>query len=351
MLTEFEEDVKGRKKKPTKWIKKKQGGLSATFISQCLSTMTESVVKTSSQNASVLHENMMAECATNVSIMSSIGDGDEGEKDVPDDFVPEEQKQAWDGDSAREQRVEVFDFKMPTSLQSLSVSVARPGNYHWKRDMRIKINPQYFACGEERHAHEGRFWDGKQWKKVVFKRFWKSGSCSGLNQYLDTVWQQKLARFVASQYNKERNRYTQPSEAPLAQVKYVDAMAIRTGNGEFWHMEFMLPDHGIDGFKKWANNTGVWDQVHMADNSTRSLICFAHFSSKATQKKMMISDLQGVYESSANTFHLTDPVIITDSINDFAKSGTNWGRPAMNQFFHVTKQLAKRLTLNFASND
>merc|ERR1712107_214745 len=197
----------------------------------------------------------------------------------------------------------------PMHASQLQYQSMKPSGYT-EQSATIKFNTLPFAAGEERAAYEGRLLKDGKWSKVVLKKYYSNLDFSG---HLQAVYLQKLARFVAKQFNAKQMDGCLP-------VDFADAVVVRMADGSLWILELKLPE---GEFVKFNNNVCDWTATRL----NQALLQFAAFSMQISKGRFAVADLQGVMTD--KDIMLTDPVIITNDCTECAELGVNWGPPAM----------------------
>jgi hypothetical protein len=196
-----------------------------------------------------------------------------------------------------------------------------------------------FAEGEIRLAYHAQLsrckedLDNAQQSSMVFKSFKHHGK--GVNdreQYLKQMEVSTVAHFLAREYNKSPHRPHHCATISVLQACVVEEEneAHEKDGMRRFCAEEPLPD---GEFEKYSNNTGQWDE----DILDESLLRFTDFTYQATNKYLMVTDLQGV--KSGNTFCLTDPVIMCQDILRFGN--TNLGEAFMAKCVDSTRAYMK----------
>jgi|AntAceMinimDraft_12_1070368.scaffolds.fasta_scaffold12380_3 hypothetical protein len=246
-------------------------------------------------------------------------------------------------------RVEVYTNGPVSSLESLyrptwggwsSMNFFRS---HWnaqrsntddktEEEIWIKVAPNPFAEGNLRIAYHGQLKTLDGWRPVVFKEFKRSGRAHNtLHEYLKQIEVSAIAGFLAKLWRRKKGTFfALPLSVLPSRVVRVDQSlpcpgGVSIDSTRYYCMEDVLP---LEGFKKWSNNTGYWnDDEHHAPH-VQQLAAFSAWTSDVTKGYLMVTDIQGSVitnggdESKAHIV-LTDPVILCDDVLRFGS--TNMG--------------------------
>jgi len=108
-------------------------------------------------------------------------------------------------------------------------------------------------------------------------------------------------------------------------------------------MQFFCAELFVSGvFTKWVGNFGFISACSLSEVPA----CFAHFTYAASDAKLMVSDIQGVFSN--GTFTITDPQVLSE---DHSFGRADLGHEGMNRFMenHSCGDLCKHLGLDPAS--
>jgi len=167
---------------------------------------------------------------------------------------------------------------------------------------------------------------------MVLKSFKHHGK--GVNdrqQYLKQMEVSSIAHFLAREYNESSYR---PSHCAL--IRFLQVCVVEEEDeanedkvNRRFCAELPLPTDG-SSFTKYSNNTGYWNQ-----DCIDSLLRFTEFTYQATNKYLMVTDLQGIRKG--NEFYLTDPVILCKDVLRFGH--TNLGEKFMKKCCDATRSV------------
>ena len=157
------------------------------------------------------------------------------------------------------------------------------------------------------------------------------------------------AQSLAFEFNKFINR-----QRLLINVSFTEIdvqPVINTGNpykrpklGE----HVIVEDYITGNFEKWLNNYG-YVSPRVSSGQAQAMPAFAHWSWWYTRGEMMIADLQGVrYENaftSMTTYILTDPVLMSGSVDGGCYGCTDTGVEGIAMFFlnHQCNDFCKKI--------
>ena len=190
----------------------------------------------------------------------------------------------------------------------------------------VEFEPKSFAEGRFRRAYKGRYTTPmeKVGQKCVVKEL-KDSYTWNPNDWDSTVEIQEESQKLAEGFNKySRTNYP---------IQFTDVNILRvtrqSGNATPKLNEYVVVEDYIPGqFKKWLNNYGyISDEVSFA----KSMPAFAHWSWWHTGGEKMIADLQGVRSDDGYT--LTDPVLMSGSVNGKRYGCTDTGVEGITMFF------------------
>ncbi len=95
---------------------------------------------------------------------------------------------------------------------------------------------------------------------------------------------------------------------------------------------------------KWTNNYGYVNFKETCD----AVHAFSHWTWHVTKKQLLVSDVQGLWDSSRKSYTLFDPAIHASAENAVLRfAGTNLGKVGINQFFmtHKCNDICRHLRL------
>jgi len=199
---------------------------------------------------------------------------------------------------------------------------------------RMKWVPEPFAKGACRWAFdaqvqmEGR---SKGWNRFVGKRFIvprSSEADHGESRYLASIQDSVIAMYLAEAFNA-----TNLAKYKILFLPAYMGEVTHEGRKEYFSLEPKLPEAP---FVKWSNNAGDWDLNILA----KELLLFTKFTYEATNGYMLVSDLQGVVDSSHN-YILTDPAVLCQDVDRFGS--VNLGKAAMDATYEMARKLLQEL--------
>ena len=169
--------------------------------------------------------------------------------------------------------------------------------------MSATFDPISFAEGRFRLAYKGTHTapPSRRGDRCVVKENKESYTWKSTDWDM-SVKIQDMSKDLAKQFNKVHNC--------SRSIVYTDASVWRvtSSTGKPKLNEYVLVEDYLPGdFSKWCNNYG-----YISPNS-ELMPAFMHWSWVHSRGEFMIADLQGVLNSSKNTYHLTDPVLMSNT--------------------------------------
>ena len=192
--------------------------------------------------------------------------------------------------------------------------------------MSVTFNSKSFAEGRFRKAYMGTYtspWE-KAGQKCVVKELKESYTWKA-SDWDTTIEIHKESQALAENFNQ----YSK-SDHPISFTEIsVYIVTSSQSNSTPKLNEYVIVEDYIPGvFKKWCNNYGyISDEV----SSASTMPAFAHWSWWYTNGEKMIADLQGV--RSDNAYTLTDPVLMSGSVNGRRYGCTDTGVEGIAMFF------------------
>ncbi len=196
------------------------------------------------------------------------------------------------------------------------------------------FNSYPFGEGKFKYAHKGHYQrhPTKAGHPCVVKKM-KNQFVIRSTDWDKTIEMYSLSRKLAASFNQKHNcKYS-------IQFKSVEKCLVRSPETRI--TEYGLVEDYLEGkFTKWTNNNGSIDP-----DCDDVLQTFMHYSWVESQGEMMVADLQGVRNNLE--FLLTDPAILSNSINGGLYEGSDTGVKGIAMFFlkHKCNDLCRQLKL------
>ena len=230
--------------------------------------------------------------------------------------------------------VMVWRNKIPFDLSSLQKPLevlCEP-----KRTMKIAANP--FAKGALRIAYYGiDSTDGEDKGNIMVLKQFLYINQNRLDLFKEQMEIQSVAIALAKKFNSIK-----PAGTRDVHFAEVSTVAITDGEEKIYYaLERYIPGKYV----KFNNNAGFVNETSYA----ATLHAFSHWTYWATNRYVMVVDLQGVKEESSGEvqYVLTDPAVHCGSLRRFGN--TNLGREGMYKFFrtHYCNGICKAMALKF----
>ena len=229
-------------------------------------------------------------------------------------------------------RATVWKNKIPHDLGKLRKTL----EVHKESECSIKIAADPFAEGKLRIAYYGKYANDESESPLVFKQF-KYTSENQFVRYKEQMEIQSVAIAMANKFNSIK-------PAGTRDVQFAEVSTISFTEGEE-KIHYAMERYITGKYVKFNNNAGYVNEA----SYTATLNAFSHWTYWATNRYLMVIDLQGVKEESSGEvrYVLTDPAIHCGSLRRFGK--TNLGRKGMYKFFrtHYCNGICKAMALKF----
>ena len=196
------------------------------------------------------------------------------------------------------------------------------------------FNSYHFGEGKFKYAHKGLYQrhPTKAGHPCVVKKM-KNQFVIRSTYWDKTIEMYSLSRKLAASFNQKHNcNYS---------IRFVDVEKCLVRSHETPITEYVLVEDYLEGkFTKWTSNNGNIDP-----DCDDVLQTFMHYSWVESKGKKMVADLQGVRNNHA--FLLTDPAILSNSMNGGLYQGSDIGVKGIGIFFlkHKCNDLCRQLNL------
>ncbi len=233
-----------------------------------------------------------------------------------------------------DKRVTVWKNKIPRDLANFR----KPLEVYSESECSIKIAADPFAEGKLRIAYYGKYANDEtgSGNSLVLKKF-KYTSENQYVRYKEQMEIQSVAIALANKFNSIKPTGTRD-------IHFAEVSTVSFTEGED-KIYFAMEGYITGKYVKFNNNAGFVNEA----SYTATLNAFSHWTYLATEKYLMVVDLQGVKEESSGEvrYVLTDPAIHCGSLRRFGK--TNLGREGMYKFFrtHYCNGICKAMALKF----
>lgn len=179
----------------------------------------------------------------------------------------------------------------------------------------IKMAPKAFAKGVLRTVHYGQLinLDGTVYS-IILKQ-----SLAVRRTKLDCeklLLAHRAAKYLAVEFNKIK-----PKHCPS--IEYVNAHILQLMT-RWPEQPCVICEQSIPGhFEKYNNSTGYCAMNPMLESGVNhdAIQAFSHWTYCATNKQLMVVDCQGAFDSTTNSFLLTDPAVHTANIRSVLRFG------------------------------
>ena len=231
-----------------------------------------------------------------------------------------------------DKRVTVWKNKIPRDLDNFR----KPLAVYSESECSIKIAADPFAEGKLRIAYYGKYANDEGGNSLVLKKF-KYTSENQFVRYKEQMEIQSVAIALANKFNSIKPTGTRD-------IHFAEVSTVSFTEGED-KIYFAMEGYITGKYVKFNNNAGFVSET----SYTATLNAFSHWTYWATERYLMVVDLQGVKEESSGEvrYVLTDPAIHCGSLRRFGK--TNLGREGMYKFFrtHYCNGICKAMALKF----
>ena len=231
-----------------------------------------------------------------------------------------------------DKRVTVWKNKIPRDLDNFR----KPLEVYSESECTIKIAADPFVEGKLRIAYYGKYANDESGNSLVLKKF-KYTSENQFVRYKEQMEIQSVAIALANKFNSIKPTGTRD-------IHFAEVSTVSFTEGED-KIYFSMEGYITGKYVKFNNNAGFVNEA----SYTATLNAFSHWTYWATEKYLMVVDLQGVKEESSGEvrYVLTDPAIHCGSLRRFGK--TNLGREGMYKFFrtHYCNGICKAMALKF----
>jgi len=178
-----------------------------------------------------------------------------------------------------------------------------------------------FAEGAQRISYHGKRRQDLDVWQIVLKEFKKIAKQDCRSEYISIMETQCVADYLASEFNKKTPAYSK-------NLRFLEVSVLQEikpdGAPFYYNTEPLLPDYAK--FTKWNSNLGYLNR----EEPQPLLQAFSHWTYEATDRFLMVVDLQGVERE--EEFGLTDPCILC--IKPYF-GRTNLGKVGIKEFFRL----------------
>jgi hypothetical protein len=247
-----------------------------------------------------------------------------------------------------EESCEIIKFKAYTgSTLDPLIDLLLDGPDAQKRVARIRVTIQPVARGEMRLAYyaviteqSGYFFTRNTKTKGVVKESRYEGEINRRKYLVNQAKIQTVAHYMADMFNKKLKVFDITSKKFIyVSVELLHFPERTTGN------HFYLLEPFIEGvYQKFNNNSGYVDTELAVQHPL--LQTFSHFTYSFSKGLIMVTDVQGVVETT-KAYKLTDPAIHTADPKHQLPDPTNLGAKGFAAFFgtHKCNEYCRRMDL------